>query len=79
MLNYVTFPLSDEASQWWEYWKHKVEYVLLSGPSPRGNFYHAVVGDTDFNMVHDPHPSGVGILLVEDFFVWIPDPSLQEG
>jgi len=40
-------------------------YHILGGPGPRG-CGHAVVG---FNgmMVHDPHPSGEGLLKIEDY------------
>lgn len=48
----------------------KDEFVLLSGESPRkdqnGNtFYHCVVGQQSiwgFEVVHDPHPEGGGII-----------------
>jgi hypothetical protein len=39
--------------------------VILSGKSPRGDYPHAVVGTYDgtcFHVVHDPHPSGAGII-----------------
>lgn len=42
------------------------------GPSPRGDFHHAVIVDRAGNLVHDPHPSGMGILDVEEFFAPIP-------
>jgi hypothetical protein len=46
------------------------EFVILSGESPRKNAdgttkYHAVVGKADcwgFEIVHDPHPEGGGIV-----------------
>jgi hypothetical protein len=42
-------------------------YCILSGPSPRGEFQHSVVGQVDeggwsFKTVHDPHPSKDGLL-----------------
>ncbi len=37
-----------------------------SGQSPRGNFHHAVVGKItggwNFELVHDPHPQGKGLI-----------------
>lgn len=46
------------------------EYVILSGESPRKNAdgstkYHSVVGRADcwgFEIVHDPHPDGGGLV-----------------
>jgi hypothetical protein len=40
-----------------EYWGHHI----ISGPSPRGDFLHAVVGVGD-TIIHDPHPSRDGVL-----------------
>lgn len=45
-----------------------IELFIGTGPSPRGDFYHAVIVDRAGNLVHDPHPSGLGILAVEDYF-----------
>lgn len=44
------------------------EYYLVSGPSPRGNFWHVVIYRNG-KMVHDPHPDGTGILSEECFDV----------
>lgn len=42
-------------------------YLSMGGDSPRGNFGHVVVYDTETGrIVHDPHPSGDGLLNVED-------------
>lgn len=38
------------------------DYVLLTGPSPRGDFMHVVVGDRYGKLVHDPHPSRMGLV-----------------
>lgn len=54
-------------------------YSLVGGPSPRGSWGHAVVFYGD-EMVHDPHPSGDGIvgeLTDFDFWYFIPL-SLEE-
>lgn len=40
-------------------------YVVVSGPSPRGPFHHAVVADLDLNIVHDPHPLGMGLTRID--------------
>ena len=45
-----------------------IELFIGTGPSPRGAFHHAVIVDREGNLVHDPHPSGLGVLAVEDFF-----------
>ena len=45
-----------------------LEFFIGTGPSPRGDFHHAVIVDREGNLVHDPHPSGLGILSVEDYF-----------
>ena len=38
-------------------------YLLVSGMSSRNpSLRHSVVYDLNGNMVHDPHPSGAGIL-----------------
>lgn len=44
------------------------EYYFVSGLSPRGNWFHVVIYRNG-KMVHDPHPSGEGILEEEDFEV----------
>lgn len=48
-------------------WGFDPEYgIILCGPSPRGDFGHAVVGHPEFQtMLHDPHPSRDGILATE--------------
>lgn len=42
---------------------------LITGPSPRGNWLHTVVG-RDGEIVHDPHPSGDGVLSVKSYEVF---------
>lgn len=40
-------------------------YCIAAGKSPRGDWLHAVVGCLEaytFKMIHDPHPSGRGII-----------------
>ena len=44
------------------------EYYFVSGPSPRGNWYHVVIYRNG-KMVHDPHPEGTGILAEHCFEV----------
>lgn len=52
------------------FYANEGEYVLLSGESPRKNAdgstkYHCVIGKADcwgFDVVHDPHPEGGGIV-----------------
>lgn len=41
--------------------------ALGAGPSPRGDFRHVVVLDPETgHMTHDPHPSGVGLDLIDE-------------
>lgn len=48
-------------------------YVILNGGSPRGEFAHCVVADAaSGEMVHDPHPSRVGIASVTGAFALVP-------
>lgn len=39
--------------------------LIGTGPSPRGDWLHCVVVDHQLQLVHDPHPSGAGILSVD--------------
>lgn len=51
-----------------DYLPERVEYFIGSGPSPRGNFWHAVIVDRTGKLIHDPHPSQAGLLSVEEYF-----------
>lgn len=62
--DYIFWPVEDERCPTPE----PGEFYLMAGKSPRGNFYHIVVY-RDGEMVHDPHPSGAGILTEEDQFL----------
>lgn len=42
------------------------DFYMVSGKSPRGSFNHIVIYKNG-QLVHDPHPSGDGI-LTEDYF-----------
>lgn len=53
----------------WGPWVHVAippgALVMISGKSPRGDFQHVVLGELtgdDWRLVHDPHPSGDGIV-----------------
>ena len=47
--------------------------VVLTGPSPRGAFAHAVVADpVTLEVIHDPHPSRSGVLEQSQVFVLLP-------
>ena len=66
-----------DQEQYAEAWERQVEWgrehwahVILSGPSPRGPFWHVVVGNVDREVVHDPHPSRAGLLEVRDAIVY---------
>lgn len=54
-------------------------YVVVSGPSPRGPFHHACVADLDLNVVHDPHPLGMGLESVSHVYVMAPGVWLREN
>lgn len=49
-----------------EFYSTYTGYYFVTGKSPRGDFNHIVIYK-DGKMVHDPHPSGDGI-LTEDLF-----------
>ena len=41
-------------------------WFIVSGPSPRGPWRHCVLMDRDLRLVHDPHPSGLGIVVADE-------------
>lgn len=45
------------------------ELVLGSGPSPRGDFWHACLYNANLELVHDPHPSRDGLVSLEECIV----------
>lgn len=53
------------------------DLLIASGPSPRGDYWHAILVDGNLEMVHDPHPSRTGILSVEDLIFTIPKMELN--
>lgn len=47
-------------------------FYIVSGPSPRGGgIYHAVVYSHG-ELVHDPHPSGAGVVSVDSTYHFAP-------
>jgi hypothetical protein len=47
--------------------------VILTGPSPRGAFSHAVVADpVTLEVIHDPHPTRAGILSAGQVYALLP-------
>ncbi len=54
-------------------------YVEASGPSPRGDWGHAVVWDTlHGEIAHDPHPSRAGLRpWPTAFLVFLPSPDVE--
>lgn len=68
-LGFVRVPVRD-GSDWshLEFLLHGV-YHTMGGPGPRG-CGHEVVGK-GMEMVHDPHPSKLGILEVEDVGIFV--------
>lgn len=71
---YFEFPVPDQYVHAWstvvDWGREHDAHVLLSGPSPRGPFWHVVVGNVDLEVVHDPHPSRAGLLEVRDAIVY---------
>ena len=53
-----------------DFWGTPADFLigaLGAGPSPRGPWRHVVVLDPDTgDMLHDPHPSGAGVLEVDE-------------
>lgn len=83
---YVPFPVTPTQADWWaeyvDFGRQNGWHVLLSGPSPRGPFHHTVVGNVDLEVIHDPHPSGEGLVAVADAMVLVgpyePPPVTRE-
>lgn len=71
---YFEFPVPEQYAAAWDeavaWGREHQAHVLLSGPSPRGPFWHVVVGNVDLEVVHDPHPSRAGLLEVRDAIVY---------
>lgn len=71
---YFPFPVPDQYAAGWEsvqtWGREHQANVLLSGPSPRGPFWHVVVGNVDLQVIHDPHPSRAGLTEVRDAIVY---------
>lgn len=50
---------------WWEHLAEvpgTPEFMIASGDSPRGNFQHAVITNGAGEIIHDPHPSRLGLV-----------------
>lgn len=75
-------PESEPYYEWFTAALNDTEYALLDGPSPRGDFYHVVVGSKDaqgnWYMVHDPHPSQAGLVGIEGVHLILPRETWQE-
>lgn len=71
---YFELPILERYAAAWEtvqtWGREHQSHVLLSGPSPRGPFWHVVVGNVDLEVVHDPHPSRAGLTEVRDVIVY---------
>lgn len=57
---------------------HPRELVLGSGPSPRGDFWHSCLYNANLELVHDPHPSRLGLDSLEECTVLIPFKTIHE-
>lgn len=61
------------------YWEEEIHwdgYHIAIGPSPRGNFSHCVIYKGK-QMVHDPHPSGDGLLSITETEALVPFNPVQ--
>lgn len=71
---YFPMPVPEQYCAAWEsvasWGREHQAFVILSGPSPRGPFWHVVVGNVDLEVVHDPHPSRAGLSEVGDAIVY---------
>lgn len=70
-LYYLPVPVPEDWQEWWDYHSQRLDHVILSGPSPRGTFGHAVVGTPNLEVVHDPHPSRAGLTGVTGIEVYL--------
>ena len=68
---YLPLPIPDDWQAWWDEYRDVTDFVILGGPSPRGPFQHVVVGTPDLLTVHDPHPSGDGLVDVTEVFAYV--------
>lgn len=83
---YFELPVPERYREGWStvlaWGREHGSHILLSGPSPRGVFWHVVVGDVELNVVHDPHPSRAGLREVRDAIVYCspydPPPATRE-
>lgn len=66
-LRYVEFAIAENTRFALEWSKC---YHLIHGPSPRGSFWHSVVG-FEGKMVHDPHPDKTGLKEEKTFVVFV--------
>ena len=64
----LTWPLHvAPGTDFWGQPVSRIVGVLGAGPSPRGPFRHVVVLDPATGaMIHDPHPSGAGLELIDE-------------
>lgn len=78
--DFIYIPISDEpgVDAWYEWWnfhrdRYGITHVVLHGPSPRGDFFHVVVGDAQTLLpVHDPHPSDGMLEEILGFSFFVP-------
>lgn len=49
---------------------HPGALLIGNGPSLRGPWWHSVLVDQALQLVHDPYPSGTGLLSVQEVFVY---------
>lgn len=45
--------------------------LIGCGASPRGPYRHVVLVDVDLDLVYDPHPSGAGLLEVDEVYAFV--------
>lgn len=59
-----------DVSRWHYYPKPNAEMYIAIGPSPRGEYTHAILVDKDLNLVHDPYPGGKGVGEINYCLEW---------
>jgi hypothetical protein len=74
---YFPIPVPDQYADAWasvQAWMAEApdrsRFLIIDGPSPRGDFWHVAVGNADLSLAHDPHPSQAGLVEVKGVIVY---------
>ena len=60
----------------WDQEIHYPGFYIVGGTSPRGDFLHSVIYENG-KLVHDPHPSGDGLVKIKDTWALLPFNPVQ--